>query len=75
MFGLVRHPFAGEVSGREQEVLALLRGQSRTTREMLERLGWSRSTLRDVLTRLVQSGHVVRSAENPRSPEQSYGLA
>lgn len=45
-----------------------------TTRMIQEDLGWTRSTTRDVLARLVADGHLRRLAESPRSPEQSYTL-
>jgi DNA-binding IclR family transcriptional regulator len=63
-----------EPPDRERQVLDQLQGGPRTTRALLEALAWSRSTLRDVLARMVLRGSVLRIAESPRSPEQAYRL-
>jgi hypothetical protein len=60
-------------ASREAAVLALLdtRGQI-TTRDVIEGLGWTRSTTRDVMARLVSSGAIVSVAPSARSPSQAY---
>jgi hypothetical protein len=61
---------------REAAVLALLAdGRSRSRRALDAELGWSRSTLRNVLEALVKSGRVVTEASSPRSPHQAYRAA
>lgn len=63
-------------SDREGAVLALLAERERvTTREVINTLGWSRSTTRDVLARMVASGQIVSVAASARSPFQAYGAA
>lgn len=62
---------------RARQVLALLRerGVPTTRQEIEEALGWSRSTLRDVLSALVRQGIIEGSASSSRSPRQAYSLA
>ncbi len=63
-------------SDRESAVLAMLAERERvTTREVIDALGWSRSTTRDVLTRMVASGRIVSVAASARSPFQAYEAA
>jgi hypothetical protein len=60
---------------RQSQVLALLAdGRSWSRRELDAQLGWSRSTLRNVLEALVHSGLVRTDASSPRSPHQAYRL-
>ena len=60
---------------RGDAILALLaqRGEM-ASKALAEALGWSRSTVRDTLTRLVEQGRIQRLASSPRSPEQSYAV-
>jgi hypothetical protein len=60
-------------TSREAAVLNLLdaRGQI-TTRDVIEGLGWTRSTTRDVLARLVATRQIAPVASSPRSPMQGY---
>lgn len=61
---------------REAAVLALLAdGRSWTRRALDEQLGWSRSTLRNILEALVTSGRIVTEVSSPRSPHQAYRAA
>ena len=61
---------------RQAELLATLTAHGRLTRRDLQRrLGWSRSTLRDVLRAAVNAGAVRALAEDPRSPFQAYEAA
>ena len=58
---------------RETQVLALIDDHgSCTTREIIDELGWTRSTTRDVLARLVRDGSLRRVATSARSPVQAY---
>lgn len=60
-------------SVREGAVLELLAdGRSWSRRELDGRLGWSRSTLRNVLEGLVTAGRVVTEVSSARSPHQAY---
>jgi predicted HTH transcriptional regulator len=60
---------------REAAIVDLLARQGEmNTRAITESLGWSRSTVRDTLARLVQEGRIQRLAASPRSPEQSYAV-
>jgi hypothetical protein len=73
-------PTASEVhvarSTREDAVLELLAdGRSWSRRELDARLGWSRSTVRNVLEGLVSAGRVVTEAPSARSPHQAYRRA
>jgi DNA-binding MarR family transcriptional regulator len=43
-----------------------------TTREILEELGWTRSTTRAVIAALVEDGQVEGCADAVRSPSQRY---
>jgi len=61
---------------KQQQLLDALRGLERaTTKELVEALGWPRSSVRDVLASLVKAGQVERLAPFPRSPMQVYQLA
>ncbi len=63
-------------TAREAVVLDLLAdGRAWSRRELDARLGWSRSTLRNVLEGLVEAGRVVPEAPSPRSPLQAYRAA
>lgn len=73
-------PIVAEVhvarSTREDAVLELLAdGRSWSRRELDARLGWSRSTLRNVLEGLVTAGRVLTEAPSARSPHQAYRRA
>ncbi len=58
---------------RDAKVLALVEERgSITTRDVIDGLGWSRSTTRDVLARLVREGSLRRVAASVRSPGQAY---
>ncbi len=62
-------------SVRDAAVVALAREQGTvTSRGVQERLGWSRSSTRDTLARLVAAGTLERLASSSRSPNQSYRL-
>jgi ATP-dependent DNA helicase RecG len=64
-------PDAGTV--RDAAVVALAREEGTlTSRGVQERLGWSRSSTRDTLARLVAAGTLERLASSSRSPNQSY---
>ncbi len=58
---------------REAAVLALLDtlGQV-TSRDVIERLGWTRSTTRDVIARMAATGRIASTAASVRSPFQAY---
>ncbi len=61
---------------KQQQLLDALRVLERaTTKELVEALGWPRSSIRDVLASLVKAGQVERLAPFPRSPMQVYQLA
>lgn len=61
---------------RQAELVQTLRRQGRMSRRQLqERLGWTRSTLRDVLRAAVEAGIVSKLAPHPRSPFQVYEVA
>lgn len=63
-------------STREGAVLELLAdGRPWSRRELDARLGWSRSTLRNVLEGLVSAGRVVTETPSARSPHQAYRRA
>ncbi len=63
-------------STREDAVLKLLAdGRSWSRRDLDARLGWSRSTLRNVLEGLVSAGRIVTEAPSARSPHQAYRRA
>ena len=63
-------------SSRAVKVVAVLRDHGPlSTKQLQERLGWSRSTMRDVLASLVDQAEVVRTATSPRSPAQRYDVA
>jgi len=58
---------------RHAEVLDLLCSQGElTTREIIEELGWTRSTTRAVIAALVEDGQVERCVDAARSPSQRY---
>jgi len=61
---------------RQQDVLDLLvEGGQQTRRQLQASLGWSRSTLRNVLEALIAEGRVMPSAEPVRSPFRTYALS
>lgn len=71
-------PAAQPVSARSQRGEAILelltqRGEM-PSKALAETLGWSRSTVRDTLARLVDEGRIQRLASSPRSPEQAYSI-
>jgi hypothetical protein len=54
-------------------VLALIDAKGRVmSRDVIERLGWSRSTTRHVIARMVAVGRLASIATSPRSPFQAY---
>ena len=58
---------------RQAELLQVLCNHGRLSRRQLqEQLGWTRSTLRDVLRAAVEAGNVAKLAPHPRSPFQVY---
>jgi hypothetical protein len=60
-------------SDREAAVLALIDAKGQvTSRDVIEGLGWSRSTTRDVIARMVALGRLASIAPSPRSPFQAY---
>jgi hypothetical protein len=61
-------------AARAEAVLKLLRTRDRpmTTREIVDALGWTRSTTRAVLASLVAAGRVRPVAESTRSRQQAY---
>lgn len=61
---------------RQQEVIDLLvEGGQQTRRQLQTALGWSRSTLRNVLESLTADGRVMPSAEPVRSPFRTYRVS
>ena len=69
----VREP---EPTYREGAVLALLDDRKRmTTREVIDALGWSRSTTRDVLAPMVTKSRIMLVAASARSPFHAYNTA
>lgn len=69
-------PAQDAASARDEAVCALARERGTlTTRDVQEALGWSRSSTRDTLARLVEAGTLMRLAASPRSPNQGYQLA
>lgn len=60
-------------SARDAELLRFVAHRGEVSCKLVQdELGWSRSTARDVLARLVGLGRLRRTAEDPRSPSQSY---
>ncbi len=58
---------------REAAVLALIDAKGQvTSRDVIEGLGWSRSTTRDVIARMVAVGRMASISLSPRSPFQAY---
>ena len=58
---------------REGALLALLDARGRvTSRDVIDGLGWTRSTTRDVIARIVATGLIVGVAASARSPFQAY---
>jgi hypothetical protein len=58
---------------RDAALLSLFdRHEQLSARHVMEELGWSRSTTRDVLARLVASGRLAGTASSARSPHQTY---
>lgn len=57
---------------RERAVLVALGDGSRSTGELVGELGWTRSTLRRVLSALVERGVVDQEQPAPQSPGQRY---
>lgn len=58
---------------RTTAVLALFSpGEALSARDVMQALGWSRSTTRDVLARLVAAGALSGTAASARSPRQTY---
>ncbi len=69
-----RPPARSRLAERQAEIVEILRREGQLSRrDLQEELGWSRSTLRDVLADLVQEA-VVRPLAPPRSPHQRYAL-
>lgn len=66
-------PLAPAAESRDDVLCALLRSGGRLNARQIEQaLGWSRSSTRDTLARLIESGRVRRLAASPRSPDQAY---
>ncbi len=63
-------------SPRDEDLLRFVavRGEV-SCKAVQDDLGWSRSTTRDVLARLVAAGRLRRTEADPRSPAQAYRLA
>jgi len=60
---------------RQRDVVDLLvEGGQQTRRQLQSALGWSRSTLRNVLESLIAEGKVMPSAEPVRSPFRTYSV-
>ena len=60
-------------NARDQQLLRFVAQRGEVSCKLVQdELGWSRSTARDVLARLVGLGRLRRTAEDPRSPSQSY---
>lgn len=69
----VKHRATAPLNARDQELMAFVAGQREVTcRQIQDDLGWTRSTARDALARLVASGHLRRTSADPRSPTQAY---
>lgn len=63
-------------NARDEQLVALVADRGEVSSRMIqEDLGWTRSTTRDVLARLVSLGRLRRTVEDPRSPMQGYRLA
>lgn len=61
---------------RDEQLLGFVAARGEVSCKLVQDdLGWSRSTSRDVLARLVSLGRLRRTAEDPRSPSQSYVIA
>jgi len=73
---LVAQPAPGKhrsAEDRQDELVQILTERGRMPRRVLQRrLGWSRSTLRNVLRAAVEAGKVLALAPSPRSPFQVY---
>lgn len=66
---------AQSAHARDEELLAFTAGHDAVTCRMVQDdLGWTRSTTRDVLARLVANGRLRRTELDPRSPTQSYAI-
>lgn len=60
-------------NARDQLLLRIVAQRGEVSCKLVQdELGWSRSTARDVLARLVGLGRLRRTAEDPRPPSQSY---
>jgi hypothetical protein len=69
-------PSDGTSDARDAAILALARTRGPiTTRDVIDTLGWTRSTARDALARLVASGRLRPLAVSARSPHQAYAAA
>jgi hypothetical protein len=69
-------PSDGTSDARDAAILALARTRGPiTTRDVIDTLGWTRSTARDALARLVASGRLRPLAVSARSPHQAYSAA
>jgi len=68
-------PWFPATAKQQQLIDALQILERATTKELVEALGWPRSSIRDVLASLVKAGQVERLAPFPRSPMQVYQLA
>lgn len=63
-------------SARDEQLVAFIARHGEVScRVVQDDLGWTRSTTRDVLARLVALGRLRRTSEDPRSPTQGYVLA
>lgn len=63
-------------NARDEQLVAFVADRGEVSSRMIqEDLGWTRSTTRDVLARLVALGRLRRTVEDPRSPSQTYRLS
>jgi hypothetical protein len=73
---LVSRASDSAADARDIAILALVRTRGPiTTRAVIDTLGWTRSTARDALARLVAAGRLRPLATSARSPHQAYAAA